>query len=305
MTGLADISLLRPFWLLSIPCLIVFAIQLKRKQTTVGNWTNVIDPGLMSAMRSLGQITESASGSKRQLPLWAAGLIAIALAGPALERRDAQAFRNLDGVVFVVDVSKSVIEDPLWPALLTMGRIGVASLGSKPGAMIVYAGDAYLASALTQDTHQIGLTMTLLDSQTVPDAGTRPALALDRAANIVKDAEIIAGDVILLSDGGGLGPEALIAAKEIASQGGRLSVIFAPTRSAANNLSAVETLVAVGGGTIYPLEDSDALSRDLSATATDRMERQDYLLLFWADYGRYVLILALVPLLAQFRRGAS
>lgn len=40
------------------------------------------------------------------------------------------------------------------------------------------------------------------------------------------------------------------------------------------------------------------LGQDMAA----RLERQDYPLIFWSDMGRYLLLLAAVPMLLMFRR---
>ncbi|MCP4070879.1 MAG: VWA domain-containing protein [Hyphomicrobiales bacterium] len=308
MTWFADYTLVRPLWLLALPMIAGFIFVLQRRHSEAGDWENVIDPVLMGAMRTLGRVDGAGSRAVRQLPLWATGLILIALAGPAMQWRDAQAFRNLDGVVFVIDVSKSMTEDAQWPAVVMMGRAGVSALGSKPAALVVYAGDAYVASALTTDSRQIGLTMTLLDNKTVPDKGSRPALALAKAAEILKDADIIAGNVILMSDGAGLGPDALQAAKMIAGMGGQLSVVHAPTTvsgATGTTQAQLQTLVSVGGGSVYGLGNANGLMDDLNNSAAKRLERQDYLLLFWADFGRYLLLLALIPVLGLFRRGSA
>lgn len=304
MMELGAFSLLRPFWLVALPVILALAVFLGRRRSGIGNWDKVIDPGLMKAMRAMGRVEAPSSAARHYLPFWAAGLIALALSGPAIEKREAQAFRNLDGVVFVMDVSSSVVQNPLWQQIVTIGRVGVSALGSKPAALIIYAGDAYVASALTTDTRQIGLTMSLLDENTVPDKGSRPALALDLATQMLAEAGIVAGDAVLISDGGGLGPDTLVAAKTLREQGARLSVIHVPTdESDADGTEQLQSLVSVGNGQLYALTDGNALAADISRNTWERIERQDYQLLFFADYGRYILLIALLPVLGLFRRG--
>ncbi|QHQ36511.1 vWA domain-containing protein [Algicella marina] len=305
---LAVFSLLRPFWLLAIVAIAILAVRLYRRRNRIGDWESVIDPDLMAAMRALGRVETSPRHSANHLPLLAAALTALALTGPALERRDALSFRNLDGVIFVMDVSPSMTGSALWPATVTMGRVGVNALSTKPGALIVYAGDAYLAAPLTADTRNLGFTMTLLNDETVPDTGTRPALGLSRAAELLREARILAGDVVLMTDGAGLGPEALAQAAEIADIGGRLSVVYAPTeraRETGEMRAQAETLASLGGGRLYELNEANALAADLSNDATSRLEQQSYQLLVWRDFGRYLLLLALLPALGFFRRQSA
>lgn len=290
-----DWSLLRPFWLAVLPLLLALLL-VRRRRARVGDWEKVVDPELMAALRALGQVDHDGPSRQGLLALVAAGLILLALSGPAVERRDAAAFRNLDGVVFVLDASPSATGGEAWTGLQTAGRAGIAALGSRPAALVVYAGDAYVATDMTADNRQLGLTMSLVGPDTVPDRGSRPALGLAMAVRLLAEADILAGDVVLLSDGGGLGPETLAQAAEIAARGARLSVVL-PAATPQGDV-----LAATGGGRVFVTGQSVELADFLRTSARDRLEKQDYPLLFWSDLGRYVLVLALVPVLLLFGR---
>lgn len=305
MSWLGDISLLRPFWLLALPLIIGFAIWSMRRRAALGDWGAHIEPHLMEAMRALGKVDTAGASRLRHLPFWVAGGIALALTGPAFERGDGQTFRNLDGVIFVVDVSPSMTRDALWPRALTSIQAGLSTLGTKPAALIVFAGDSYLASALTLDHLQLSQTAALLDDKTVPDRGSRPGLALAQAAELLRGAQILAGDVVLLSDGDGFGPDAMRAAADIRAAGGRLSVVQIATTVSAQSLvptAQFEALAEQGGGAVYGVDQLEQLRMTLAETADKRLGRQDFQLLFWRDYGRYLLLLALIPAAALFRR---
>ncbi|MGC3940649.1 vWA domain-containing protein [Roseobacter sp. EG26] len=299
MTAL-DFTLLRPMWLLALPVLGIAAWWLAIRRGGLGDWQRAADTALLQAMTALGRVDNQASRG----PLWAILTVVlisvVALAGPALERRDTLSFRNLDGVVFVVDVSGSVTEHSNWPQLQTMGRFGLASLGTRPGALIVFAGDAYVATDMTLDHLQLGQTFSLLDAALVPDRGSRPERALALAVQLLSDAQVIAGDVILLTDGAGLGPASLRETAAISELGARVSLISIDTPTA-----AFDTHARAGGGEVFALDQSETLLRWLQADARTRLEAQDYPLLFWKDMGRYLLALALLPLLLLFRRRPS
>lgn len=297
MSGL-EITLLRPLWLVALPLLAVFFWLLWRRRGSLGDWSLAADPELLRAMARLGHVDET-PGRSRVL-VWLCGALAVivlALTGPAIERRDTLSFRNLDGVLFLVDASPSVTEDPRWPGLLTIGRFGLAALGTRPGGIIVYGGDAYAVSDMTLDHRQLGQTLSLIDAATVPDPGSRPERALDMAADRLAQAEIVAGDVLLFTDGEGLGPASLAATRRIAGLGARLSIVGlgAPTPE-------MEAHTRLGGGRVFGAEDVEALGRYLTEDARTRLEQQEYPLLFWRDVGRYLLLLALVPLALLFRR---
>ncbi|WP_146591114.1 vWA domain-containing protein [Puniceibacterium confluentis] len=290
-------SLLRPQWLMVLPALVALWLVMRRRSAGLGDWNRVMDPAMLRALRALGRVDEAGASRRGICALTAAGLIVLALAGPALERRDAAAFRNLDGVVFVIDASPSMTGSGFWPALQTMGRFGVAALGSRPGALVIFGGDSYVGAEMSGDLRQLGQTLSLVDAETVPDKGSRPERGLAQAAMLLREAEVLAGDVVLFSDGGGLGPAALQEAGRLAEQGARVSVIHVGDPN-----PELQALAATGQGRIFGLSETDAFAAFLGEQARDRLEKQDYPLLFWADFGRFLLLLALFPALLLFRR---
>ncbi|WP_135502930.1 VWA domain-containing protein [Roseovarius aestuariivivens] len=296
MTDL-DVTLLRPMWLLVVPLLLGAAWWLLGRRGGIGDWDRVIDPELLAAMAALGRIDRTPSRRPILAALAIALLCVLALSGPAVEKRDTVSYRNLDGVLFVVDTSPSVTDHKRWPQMLTMGRFGFAGLGTRPGGLIVFSGDAYVATDMTADHAQLGQTFSLIDVGTVPDPGSRPERALDLAAQLLEDAKVIAGDVVLFSDGAGLGATSLKAAERIAAQEARLSVVALDTATPEMAVHA-----ALADGRVFTLEDTDAFAAYLGEDARTRLERQEFPLLFWRDMGRYALLLTLVPLAFLFRR---
>ena len=137
-------TLLRPEWLLALAPLAIFAWWALTRTGDLGGWEAAADPEMLRALTELGQVEDAADRSGVIAGLIAALLTIVALSGPAVERRDAVSFRNLDAVVFVLDASKSVTEAPTWPQTLTMGQFAIAALETRPGALVVFAGDAYV-----------------------------------------------------------------------------------------------------------------------------------------------------------------
>jgi Ca-activated chloride channel homolog len=292
-----DIILLRPWWLLSLPILALAGWWLLTRRGGLGDWQKASDPALLRAMAALGRIDTSSSRAPVLAMLAVVTVTVLALSGPAIERRDTVSFRNLDGVLFLIDTSASVTDDPRWPQMQAMARFGLASLGTRPGGLIVYAGDAYAAVDMTLGHLQLGQTLSLIDAKTVPDVGTRPARALKLAADMLREAQVIAGDVILFTDGDGLDAASLRQAAAIAGLRARLSVV-----SLNAPFAAIDTHAAAGAGRVFTLHQSDAFAAWIGETARTRLEAQDYPLLFWKDIGRYLLLLALFPLLLLFRK---
>lgn len=305
MNSLTEITILRPIWLAAIPIVVGLMVIRLRRAGRPGDWHAHIQPHLLAAMAALGKVDTGSDRVSAAAPFVAAAIIAAALTGPAVERKGAQTFRNLDGVVFVIDVSGSMTRDPIWPAVVNMARGGLSVLGSKPAAMIVYAGDSYLAAPLTIDHTQLGQSVSLLDANTVPDKGNRPALALGMAADVLDAASILSGDVILLTDGDGLDAQAIEAAGRINGLGARLSVVVADTTVSnvpPQTRGTLATMVQMTGGSTYKTDELSRFMGDLGAQGGTRLERQDRQLLLLADFGRCLLILALIPALLFFRR---
>ncbi len=294
-----DIILLRPLCLLALPVLAIVAWLLWLRRGGLDGWDKAGDPDLMAAMATLGRIAPASGQEAFLAPLGTVCIVVLALAGPAVERRDTLSYRNLDGVLFLIDASDSVTADPRWPELMMMGRFGLGALGTRPGGLIVYAGDAYVAADMTLDHLQLGQTLSLIDQTTVPDKGSRPERALSLAIDLLKAGKVIAGDVVLFSDGDGLGGETLKAARLIAELGARLSVV---SPIATPDLLAHS---ATGGVKVFTLDDTLPFEAWLAEDARTRLERQNYPLLFWKDYGRYLLFLAIPPFLLMFRRTAG
>lgn len=295
---MTEFVLLRPLWLLLLPIIAALGFWLFRRPASVGTWQAAIDPSLLNAMSQIGRVPQMSSGGRTLLPLIGAGFVAVALAGPAVERRDTPAFRNLDGVVLAIDLSASVSEGDHLDPLKTAARVVLASIGSRPAALIVFAGDAYLAAPLTSDTTQIGLTVSLLEPDMIPDEGSRPALALERASTILTDASIITGDVILLTDDAG-GADTARAAQSVAELGAKLWVV---TPDAAD--AQAETLAKSASGAAFSAREATQLTQAMREGRVERLARSEIELIYKADLGRYFLLPALLVLSLSFRRGA-
>ena len=292
-----DITLLRPLWGLAVLIVCGVGWWILTRSGGFGAWDKVTEPQLMKAMAAIGRIEGGSFPLTPVALLLATGIIAVALTGPAIERRDAQTYRNLDGVLFLVDASESVAEDDRWPQMLSMGRFGVGALGSRPGGIIVFAGDAYVATDMTTDHRQLGQTFSLINGETVPDKGSRPERALALAMQRIEEAGILAGDLVMFTDGGGFGSNSLQQVASLVTRGARVSLV-----SLRSPTAQMQTHASVGGGAVFTLDQTDDLALWLDDDAATRLERADYPVLFWHDLGRYLLFFALLPLLILFWR---
>ena len=298
MTGF-DISLLRPIWLVALLPLAFIGWALLRQRSRLGSWEQVANPELLRAMHALGRIDRGTGLRRDLLALVISGIAVLALTGPALDRRDTVSFRNLDAVVFVLDLSPSMTESSHWQEVQTLTRFAISALNTRPAALIVFGGDAYVASDLTHDHDQLGQTLTYLDHETVPDQGTRAEQGLAATHELLASANIITADVVLITDAAGFQPATSEQVKRLSQGDVRISVVTPDLDHP--NLAA---LGEIGKGQMFAPTDIDELANWLRLDARTQLVRQDYPLLFVHDIGRYLLIFALAPTLLLFRRTA-
>ena len=299
---MTDFILLRPWSLLAIPALLVLAVLARRNARSLGAWDRAMDPHLMQAMRAMGRVVPGKGGGTI-LPLFAALATALALTGPAKQTREASGYRNLDAILLVVDISRSMVTDPGFQQTLVAARTLAATAGSRQTGLVVFAGDAYLASAMTTDSRALSNTLALLDAETAPDAGSDAASALLLARQVIADADIAFADIVLVTDGGGLSGAALAEAARLADREIALSVLYAPTAEGAPP-DAARTLAKTGNGIFATVTDPFPVADALDARVASALAQTDYALILMRDYGRYLLLLALLPLLLMFRRPA-
>jgi Ca-activated chloride channel family protein len=306
---LAAITLLRPWWLALLPLVALLALRAAWRAAPLGDWRKAVDPALMRLMERRGAVL----GGRRQANLaaaLAAGLIALALTGPALERQEATTFRNLDATVIVLDLSRSVAEGGSLKDLRQTAQSVAEAAGTRSVALVVYAGDAYLAVSPTTDRDSLGTTLFALDADTVPDRGSHPERGLALARRTLAEADVVSADVVLVTDGDGLGEAALREARAIRERGWRVQGLFVPASNALPpgvpkpDRAALDGLVRAGGGVAADLANPGPVLDAVGASTAQHLAAGGYTVLAFADYGRWLLLLAALPALLLFRRTA-
>jgi Ca-activated chloride channel family protein len=240
-------------------------------------------------------------------------------------------FRSQEARVIVLDLSRSMLAADLPPSRLAQARYKVADiLDRSPDGqtgLVVFAGDAFAVSPLSNDTDTIRSLLAPLEPQLMPVQGSRVDLGLAQARDLLTQAGQVQGDILLLTDGY-TGKEALQAARELHAAGYRLSVLGVGTaagapladgqggylRDAQGNIvmpqldvAALRKLAAAGGGRYAGISSTDADIRYLLAGASGalgtRSESTDLTTEAWQSRGPW-LVLLLLPLAALvFRRG--
>ncbi len=302
-------ALLRPLWLVALPVVVFLAVRAAWRSAPLGDWVKAVDPALMAVLEHRGGVL----GGRRQANIVAAltaVLVAIALTGPAVERPENATFRNLDATVVVLDVSRSVAEGGRFKEARQAVQAVAEAAGTRSVALVIYAGDAYTALPPTTDRDVIDTTLFAIDSETVPDRGSHPERGLVLARRILSESSVVAADVVLISDGDGIGQAAEREAATLRETGFTLSTLSVPAAATLPpgvprpDPAALERLASLGGGRSADVSAPDAVLSQVGASTAQHLAAGGYGVLAFADFGRWLLLLALMPALVLFRKSA-
>lgn len=325
-----DFHFLRPLWFALLVPLIALVWWSARRHAQSGLWSRVCDAALLPfvVQGSVADVKNRASWL-----LVAAGALAItALAGPVWERLPTPVSRTEAALVIALDLSSSMTAADIKPSRLARAKYKVEDLlrGRKSGqtALLVFAAQSFVVTPLTNDSHTISAQLQALDTSIMPSQGSEPASALELASQLLQQAGMPEGDVLLITDGGD--DDAMSRARDVAQSASfRLSVMGigshdgAPIPDAdggfarANNGSVVMTrlnrrdLEALSNSGRGFYLDSRADDSDVNAfnsyfdgqyaAHAQRMEKLASSQ--WYEFGPW-LLLPLLPLAAlAFRRG--
>ncbi len=302
-----SLVLLRPLWLLAWFPVMAAAIWLVRRGPG-GGWDAVVDPDLMPALRRLGLLADGGRSWSARLPLVAAGVVAVALSGPAMMRPGA-VWQALDPIILVLDLSPSVVADPrLLGDLQAAAATVLAGAEGRPVGMMVYAGDAYLASAPTRDTDTVQGLVAVLGQGTMPIAGTRPDIALSMARDLfgsTAEGGLGGADLVVISDGGGTGVRTTEEAARLANDGARIWALVLPRAAEGAppaDPAGLAAMAAAGGGSVRPVAETAALVARIAQARTARFARDPQAAGSFRDFGPWLLPMAMAALFPSFRR---
>ena len=295
MMALGGYALLRPLWLLGLPVLaaLVFA---GRRGGRLGDWRRAIDPALLEAMLARGAAVPGRP-ARGLAPGAVMALVLLALSGPAVQRAGAERFRNLDALLLLIDLSGDTARGLPLQQMKSAAHLLLERAGARQAGVIVFGGDAYLASGLTTDANATDAVLFALDGDTVPDPGARPERALAMARRILREAAIARADVVLVSGGGGIAAAAMREAVLLARDGHAVS-----TLAAGAGQGALAALAAAGQGVAAAAASPGPVLEAAGGRAIARLGDSALSGLVWQDLGRWLLALAALPLLTLFRR---
>jgi Ca-activated chloride channel family protein len=326
--NLADFHFIRPYWLLAvIPYISILAFMLRHKLNH-GNWAAVCDAALLPFILQEKPVRQS----RWQLTTGAlAALLAIiALAGPTWERLPSPVFRNDSALVIALDLSRSMDAEDIKPSRLIRAHYKITDIlkRRKDGqtALLVYAGDAFTVTPLTNDTDTIESQLSALNTDIMPSQGSNTPVVLQKAVELFKQAGIQKGQIVLLTDGVDL-DRTLPTVKTLNSY--RLSILGVGTTESAPialpeggflkddqgniviprfNVNELTKLAQAGNGIYQTITANDADIETLLSTLDEPIlqqgkEQKTLFLDQWEDKGPWLLLLVLPLAALTFRKG--
>src|SRR5690606_29828875 len=150
-----------------------------------------------------------------------------ALAGPAWEREAVPLHRDRNARVIALELAPSMLAQDERPSRLARARFKIADIlqrsRERQTALVAYAGEAFVVAPLTDDVGTVQNLVDALDPSTMPVAGNAAADAIERAVDLIAQAGLHRGEVVLVADAAGTGAAA--AARKARAAGVRVSVL--------------------------------------------------------------------------------
>ncbi|MBV5309885.1 MAG: VWA domain-containing protein [Chromatium okenii] len=326
-----ELHLLRPLWLLAfIPLALLLMALWRRHSSDATIWRKYVDPHLLAHLL----MGSTAQTQRTPLILLSIGwsLIVIALAGPTWQRLPQPVFAASQQRVILLDLSPSMNAADVAPSRLARARFEILDLlrGATEGqtALLAFGAEPFVVAPLTGDAQTIAAQVPLLTSALLPVPGDRRTdLALQRAGELLEQAQAQQATLILVTDAVGEMAASITAAQQLAAAGHRLAVLaigttkgapvpnangggFAPNSSGGIALAQLETdnlrtLAAAGNGVYVAADIGDADTKTLLALGAARMDTTATALTAdqWREAGAWLLLPVLGLAALAFRRG--
>ena len=242
---------IRPMVLWALPVVLLIVWLLQKNNSKDDAWSKICDPHLLAAIK----IKSAGKGNRWTLLLWPISLIAmLAIAGPAFRKLPTPVIKNQSALIIALDVSKSMLADDIKPNRLERAKYKINDILDKrkdgQTALLVYSGDAFVVTPLTDDTETIALMLKAISPEIMPVQGSRADIALEKAQNLLHQAGYVKGDVILITDG--IKSDAIDVAEKLASDRIKTSVLAIGTKDGAPIPSASGFVKDSSGNIVIP-----------------------------------------------------
>ena len=186
-----------------MPVIVLLYFWFIKQKSKSKNWANIVDKKLQPFV--LLSPDQQSSSRLRWWSLAALILCVLSLAGPAWEKIAQTVFKPQSALVIVLDLSHSMDAADIKPTRLSRAKLKIIDLLNtrKEGqtALVVYAAESFTVSPLSEDSETVIALLKSLNTSLMPAQGSRMDKALVRANQLIKQAGINQGHILVVSDG--------------------------------------------------------------------------------------------------------
>lgn len=308
---------LRPWFLVLLAVPVVWHFW-RRRRVGDNPWVKEIDAALLPYLWIPGK----GSGSGARYGLWMGllwALFCVALAGPAWEKEAVSAQREQPGTVIVMDLSPAMTGKYLQQARIKAADVLDLAAGEQVG-LAVYDRFGYVAVPVTPDTALVREMLPALNPTILPEVAANPAVGLVQAGQMLRDAGLTDGRIMLITAGAFNPAEVAAVAKTLPYRIGVLGVgserngqpvalpnggFFSnaagevmPIRLTAGEMNAIGVYEAAGADN----RDVRRLWAATSGAIGGGTDANDTVAV-WRDMGVWLMMIAVILAAVLFRRG--
>jgi len=204
-TGAAAMSellphLLRPWWLAIVPLLAWLLWRLWHRQLQVGRLQRLLPEAFHAALLTRGRLRHS------RLPWLVLGLAwllaVIALLGPSWQRFEQPSIKRSDPLVVLLEVTPSMLAADVAHTRLEQAKRKLLDLLERrqdvQTAVVVFAGSAHTLVPLSDDLATTRNLLAAVHPALMPEPGQRADLAVARGLELLRQAGLGRGRLLLI-----------------------------------------------------------------------------------------------------------
>lgn len=301
-TFIQNFHFIRPWCLLLFLVVALVYWRFYNVLETVSSWEKVCDKNLLKYLLIKG----SSRQRKFVFYLGVIGFVCaiLAVSGPSWVKQEVEGLNTQNPVMIVLNVSSDMMEKDVTPNRLARAKYAISDLlkniGEIQSGLIVYAGEPFLISPITEDSRLIDNLLPAIDFDIMPENGDRLDRALELAAQSLKNGGFAKGQIIIVAaDIGQEFANTLQKAEKISNQGYQVNAI---------NISAtanekLQKIAQQGKGEYQAANQAGILGVKLARQNSAEIKKSPNKVSQWLDYGYYLCFIPLLCCLYFFRRG--
>lgn len=207
---MSQVAVQQPLWLLAPLIFLLLYLTRPRSRILPAGWMNIVTTELRAY---LSQAVVAMTSPWRRFAVFALFcLLGAALAAISIDRPQQPDPRNLHGRYLVLDLGPDLDER----AIVMAARGFLAQTFDAPTGIIAVAGRAFDIVPITTDQTHIDRYLQVLEADMIPLRGRAPLAGLMLATEHLQRSKIVAGQIVLFSQGDPPGTQSATSFTDIA-----------------------------------------------------------------------------------------